>query len=190
MSAWPFDPLPMFGFDAVVMDSPARFETYSQKGEAKSPQAQYATMTDEEILALPVGDLVAGPGWCFLWTMAPKLDFGVDCLRAWGFRYVSTLAWIKVTVNDKVRMGPGYVVRTMHENVLIGAVGKPDYERALPSIFRGLAREHSRKPDEFYTLVDRFLPPHYRRADVFARQSRPGWTTWGNEATKFNEAAE
>jgi N6-adenosine-specific RNA methylase IME4 len=176
----------MFGFDAVVVDSPANFDTYSEKGEAKSPQAQYETMTDAEILAMPVGDLVAAPAWCFLWTMAPKLDFGVDCLRAWGFRYVSTTAWIKVTVNDKVRWGPGYVVRTMHENVLIGAVGKPKYQGALPSIFRGVAREHSRKPEEFYTLMDGFLPPNYRRADIFSRQSRPGWQKFGKESTKFD----
>ena len=107
-------------------------------------------------------------------------------MSAWGFDYKSRMAWRKMTVNGKVRVGPGYVVRTMHEDVLIGTRGKPKLiGKAFPSIFDGLAREHSRKPDEFFDLV------HARtggnRLELFARQTRPGWTTWGNEVEKFDD---
>ena len=190
MSGWPFDPLPMFGFDIVDADPPWRFEVYSEKGEAKSPMAQYECMNMEQIKALPVGHLVGSDSWCFLWTIAPMLDCGFDVLRAWGFQYVSRINWQKKTINGKNRMGPGYVVRTLDETILIGKCGSPQYCNALPSSFPGLAREHSRKPDEYYEMLDsRFLTPSARRVRLFARESRPGWSSWGNEATKFDEVA-
>ena len=86
-------------------------------------------------------------------------------------------------------MGPGYIVRTLHEDVLIASVGKPLRRRPFPSIFDGVAREHSRKPDAFYDHLDRFLPLTARRCDVFSREHRHGYATWGNEAGKFNARA-
>lgn len=186
---WPFSPLPMFGFDAVVVDPPWDYDLYSAKGQGKSQHAHYDVMSDEEILNLPVGLLVGADSWLLLWTVAPKLPLGVKCLDAWGFRYVTTVAWRKVFVSGKPAMGPGYVARTLHENVLVGAAGRPQHRKALPSLFEGVRREHSRKPDEFYALIDGFLPAHYRRADIFSRQSRPGWSGWGREATKFDPEA-
>ena len=77
----------------------------------------------------------------------------------------------------------------MEELVLIGTRGKPAKARAFPSCFDGLAREHSRKPDEFYALCERFAPDA-RRCDIFGRQSRPGWDVLGNEKRKFNGSAD
>ena len=185
---WSFEPLPLFGFDVVVIDPAWSFELRSEKGEAKSPQAHYACMSIGDIKALPVGQLVGADSWCFLWTSAPMLDLGFECLKAWEFSYKTRLSWRKVTRNGKVRVGPGYVVRTHHEDILVGAIGHPTYRCALPSLFDGIAREHSRKPDEFYSLVEDFAPDA-RRVDVFARQLRPNWTVWGNETSKFAEAA-
>lgn len=186
---WPFDPLRMFNYDAVVIDPPWHFELRSAKGEEKSPQAQYACMTDEDILGLPVASLIGGAGWVFLWTSAPKLPLGFQCFDRWGVRFVSRMSWRKTTKNDKVRWGPGYVVRSMHEDILIGKVSDPALRKAMPSLFNGLAREHSRKPDEFYALVEGFMPEGSRLADVFSRQSRPGWDVWGDESTKFDRVA-
>lgn len=190
----PFDPLRQFSYDLLAVDPPWLFDLRSDKGEEKSAQAQYGCMTDEEILALPVGHLVGANSWIFLWATAPKLPLAIDCLKAWGFVYKTNLAWRKVFESGASAMGTGYVARSMHEIVLVGAIGRPARTAAIESVFEtamfdGVRREHSRKPEEFYRLIDEaFAPEHYRRADVFARQSRPGWETFGNESTKFDVA--
>jgi N6-adenosine-specific RNA methylase IME4 len=109
-------------------------------------------------------------------------------MRAWGFSYKSCVAWRKITINGKVRLGCGYISRSTHENILIASRGKPKIGKPFRSLFDGLAREHSRKPDEFYALAEAFAPG-VRRADLFGRESRSGWDVWGAEATKFDEAA-
>jgi N6-adenosine-specific RNA methylase IME4 len=84
-------------------------------------------------------------------------------------------------------MGPGYRVRTIHEPILVCTIGSPKH-RAFPSFFDGIAREHSRKPDELYDLVSKHTPDAFR-CDLFARRTRSGFEGWGFEATKFDEAA-
>jgi N6-adenosine-specific RNA methylase IME4 len=74
----------------------------------------------------------------------------------------------------------------MHEPILVCTVGNPQH-KPFPSTFDGIAREHSRKPDEFYDLVLRHTPQAFRRADLFSRQTRPGFDGWGNEHGKFDE---
>jgi N6-adenosine-specific RNA methylase IME4 len=186
---WPFDPFRPFSFDVIAADPPWTFDLRSEKGEGKAPQAHYDCMSLDAIKAMPVGDLARGDCWLFLWTCAPMLDQAFEVMRAWGFKYKSRITWRKTTVNGKVRVGPGYIVRSMTEDVLIGAVGAPVIGRALPSVFDGLAREHSRKPDEFFALVEDFAPAAFR-LDLFSRQTRPGWANWGDEATKFDGTAQ
>lgn len=188
MRDWPFDPLQPFCADVIVADPPWLVEMRSEKGEAKAPQAHYDCLPIDAIKRFPVGHLAGSDCWLFLWTSAPLLDRAFEVMNAWGFTYCSRCAWAKVTQNGKPRLGPGYVVRTLHEDILIGKIGEPRRQKPLPSLFSGVAREHSRKPEEFYALVERFAPLA-RRVDLFARQSRPGWNTWGNEATKFDEAS-
>ena len=184
-SPWPFGRLRPRSFDVIAADPPWLFSLRSPKGEGKSPQAHYACMDLDAICALPVGDLAADDCWLFLWTCAPLLDRAFDVIRKWDFAYRSRISWRKTTVNGKVRTGPGFIVRTMTEDILIGARGAPRFARALPSIFDGLAREHSRKPDVFFDLVEDFAPAA-TRLDLFSRQSRRGWSNWGDEATKFD----
>ncbi|MFT4099284.1 MAG: MT-A70 family methyltransferase [Rhodoblastus sp.] len=183
-----FAPLRPFKYDVIVIDPPWTFDLRSSNGEEKSPQKHYSCMPIADIKALPVGHLCGPNAWLFLWTCAPLLRHAFDCLDAWGFTYKSRTTWRKTTRNGKVRVGPGYVVRGMSEDVLIATIGQPAYARALPSIFDGLAREHSRKPDEFYALIEGFAPNAWR-ADVFTRETRAGWDGFGNEATKFDGAA-
>lgn len=96
------------------------------------------------------------------------------------------MIWRKLTPNGKVRMGTGYWTRSMHETILIGVIGKPRKFSAFPSLFDGVAREHSRKPEEFYDLVAKHTNG-VRRADLFSRVNRPGFDNWGNEVGKFDE---
>ena len=186
---WPFKSLRPGAYDLIVADPPWTFAARSDKGLGKSPQAHYGCMSLAAIGALPVERLAKRDAWLLLWTCAPLLDAAFGIGAEWGFSYVSRASWAKTTVNGKRRMGPGYVVRTLSEDVLIFKRGQPAFARAFPSLFDGLAREHSRKPEEFYALVERFAPDA-RRADLFSRQRRRGFDGWGNELSKFPRPAD
>lgn len=200
MKPWPFDPIAPFSIDVAVIDPPWHFDLRSAKGGAKSPQAQYATMSLDDVKAMPFGDLLSPGGVAVLWTTWPLVAIGahVDVIRAWGLKPVTGGGWAKRTATDKLRWGPGYVARSLHEPYIIATLPGSDWSGAsFPNLVEtlqdvsvdGLAREHSRKPEEFYALVEKAWPDA-RRGDFFARQSRPGWATWGNEATKFDGAEQ
>jgi len=185
---WFFDPLLPLHYEMIVIDPPWGFDLYSKEGAKKSALAKYDLMNDAAILALPVGTLASMDCLLYCWATAPQLPLAIACVKAWGFEYKSLLVWRKTTLAGKVRMGTGYRVRTTGEVIVVATLGNPKQSAIPQTIFDGVAREHSRKPDEFYALCDRVMP-HARRADVFARESRPGWHAFGNEATKFDEVA-
>lgn len=183
--AWPFGALEPMAYDFIMADPPWRFELRSEKGEEKSPQAHYATMDIDAICRLPVADLAARDCLLWLWATAPMLPMQLDVLARWGFRFVTSGVWVKTTVNEKIDFGTGYVLRNAHEPFLIGARGEPKTAKNVRSVVMGQRREHSRKPDTAF-LAAAALMPHARRCELFSRQSRPGWETWGNEAGKFD----
>ncbi len=121
--------------------------------------------------------------WTCGWAMATGQTQAVA--RAWGFTPQSEMIWRKLTVNGKPRMGTGYRVRTLHEPILVCTIGNPKH-KPLPSLFDGVAREHSRKPAEFYDIALRHTPGAMRRADLFSRETRAGFEGWGNEHGKFD----
>lgn len=180
MTEWPFGHLQMFGYDVAVVDPPTQFELYSENGNKKSASAQYKTMSWESLGRLPVGQLVRGNGIILLWACPPTLRHSFGLFDDWGARYKTELVW------PKGRMGTGYRSRGMHESVLLGVFGDEcQIHDAFYGEIRGKARDHSRKPDEFYEMViDR--TPGLDRCELFARQSREGFVTWGDEATKFD----
>lgn len=188
MSGWPFGDLVPMSYDVIAADPPWPFDLYSNKGNQKSAAAHYRLMTLAQIKALPVRDLAQRDTMLLLWITAPQLVAGVDTMREWGFAYKTNLVWRKTTAAGKVRMGPGYWARTMHEQVLIGTLGRPAKYSAFPSLFDGIAREHSRKPEAFYALVEKHTAGA-RRLELFAREERVGWSSFGNEVTKFNREA-
>jgi hypothetical protein len=94
------------------------------------------------------------------------------------------MIWRKLTANSKPRMGTGYRVRTLHEPILVATIGNPKH-KPLPSLFDGVAREHSRKPDEFHNMVLRHTLAPMCRADLFSRETRPA-EGWGLEHGKFD----
>jgi N6-adenosine-specific RNA methylase IME4 len=181
---WFFDPLERYAYDMIVIDPAISFDTYSAKGEVKSAQAQYRVMTDGETLGMPVGQLAAKDCLLYLWATAPKLPLAMNCINYWGFEYKSVMMWRKLTTNGKVRMGTGFRVRSTGEVVLVATRGNPRQSFIPRTIFDGVAREHSRKPEEFYSIAERVMP-NARRADIFSRQQRPGWESFGDEAEKY-----
>jgi hypothetical protein len=115
----------------------------------------------------------------------PWLPQALETLTAWGVRYLSQIVWRKMTRNGKVPIGTGYRVRCSHELVLFGGFGGRQRHAAFPSIFDGLAREHSRKPDEFYRMVVERTP---RSGTLRSVLTRDGFVGWGNEHGKFDRA--
>jgi N6-adenosine-specific RNA methylase IME4 len=184
MSDWFFAPLERYSYQFIMIDPPLAFQTRTPAGEEKSAQAQYDCMTDAEVMALPVWHLADRHCLLWLWATAPKLPLALDCVKAWGFEYKSLMLWRKMTVNGKVRMGTGFRVRSTGELVIVATKGRPQQAYVPPTIFDGVAREHSRKPDEAYLLAEKVMPDA-RRADIFSRQQRPNWETWGDETGKY-----
>jgi N6-adenosine-specific RNA methylase IME4 len=185
MSDWFFAPLQRYSYQMLMVDPPLNFRTYSDKGEKKSAQAQYDVMTDAEVLSLPLWHLADKHCLLWLWATAPKLPLAMACIDSWGFQYKSVMMWRKTTANGKVRLGTGFRVRSTGEAIIVATRGNPRQAYAPPTIFDGLAREHSRKPDEAYQLAERVLPDA-RRADLFSRQRRPGWEAFGLEVEKYD----
>lgn len=189
-NAWPFGALERGAYSLLMVDPPWSFKTFSQKGWGKSAQRHYACMTLAEIAALPVKELAAKDCLVWLWATAPMLDQQMDILKGWGARYVSSGVWLKTSKLGKPTFGGGYSFRNCHEHILLGAFGRPKIaSRSVRSAMVEMRREHSRKPEAAYDAA-RALIPHGKAADLFSRESRPGWDSWGNEVGKFSEAAE
>ncbi len=187
--------MPMFSFDLVVCDPPWPFETYSEKGASKSPGAHYSTMSFDQIETLRVGDLLRPGGCLFLWCTWPLIERQAAIMRKWGVTPKTGGAWAKRTASGKLRWGTGYLLRSVCEPFLIGTLENAGIRgSSIPNLIEtlddamldGIAREHSRKPDEAYAMLEK-LVPNGRRADIFARQTRPGWEAWGNEVSKFDK---
>jgi len=186
-------------YDIGVADPPWKFKTWSQTNQdiGKGAVAHYDLMTLDDIKALPIYDLLAKHAFFFLWTTGWAMATGQahDVARAWGLKPQTESVWRKITKNGKVRVGTGYIARSMHEPILICTKGKPG-RLGFPSCFDGLAREHSRKPDEFYERL-RKLTPGKHRADLFSGgHDHSGFDGWGEKhpgkqrVSDFAQAAE
>ncbi|GEP09850.1 MT-A70 family methyltransferase [Methylobacterium gnaphalii] len=183
---WPFGALRPLSYDLIVADPPWKYESYSVNGEKKGAGAQYTCLPPAEIARqFPVHMLAAGNCLLLCFGTWPLLELQLACIRTWGFTYKSLIVWDKRHPSGKPAIGTGYRVRAMCEPVLLATFGEPQH-KAFPGLFQGVRREHSRKPEEFYALVDDRCPHLFRRADLFARVSRPGWEAFGNELTKFD----
>lgn len=182
--SWQFDGLRPGFYEFISADPPWPYELRSEKGEEKSYARHYGAMPLDAIKAMRVGELARMPCVLGLWAISSMIPEAIETGRAWGFTFKSEIVWRKVTRNGKVRMGTGYRIRTCHEPVLIFTLGNPRH-KPFPSLFDGVAREHSRKPEEWYELVERHYPNRWY-LDLFSRASRPDWDAWGYEAGKFD----
>lgn len=205
---------PVGGFRVILADAPWAFEQYSEAGQGKSAQAHYDCMPLAEIAALPVDVLAADDCALFMWVTWPFMPHWQSILTAWGFEYAG-LAWEWIKFNPatgKYAFGGGYGTRKNLEPCLLATRGSPSLRAELPADLFGLGavpegvrsvrdfieampgdairaprREHSRKPDEQYERIQTMFDGPY--VELFARKSRPGWSVWGNQTSKFDEAA-
>lgn len=179
---------PFGGFDFIMADPPWRFGLWSERGQEKSPDAQYQTMTLADIKAMPVGEALAADN-CMLWLWAthPMLPHALEVMAAWGFTFKTSGVWAKRTKHGKLAFGTGYVLRCASEPFLIGVRGKGlRTARNVRTVIEGPLRSHSQKPDEAFRaaealLPERLYPDGVKRLELFSRTDRPGWQAWGNE---------
>jgi N6-adenosine-specific RNA methylase IME4 len=180
-------------FGAILIDAPWRFATWSENGRGRSAERHYGTLSDAELEGLPIAELAADDSCVFLWSSGPFLARSLRLMEAWGFAY-KTVAfnWIKaepLLLFAGPPMGPGYWTRPASEFVLLGTRGRPRRrDRAVRQVIVAPRREHSRKPGAVQQGIERLVPGPY--LELFARQSRDGWTTFGDEREKFDVAAE
>jgi N6-adenosine-specific RNA methylase IME4 len=172
-------------FGTVLADPPWRFSNRTGKVAPEHRRlARYQTLTAKEIAGLPVAALMAPRSHCYLWVPNALLAEGLMVMENWGFTYKANLVWHKVRKDGgSDGRGVGFYFRNVTELVLFGSRGQlrtlaPG--RRQVNLLATRKREHSRKPDEMYELIERCSPgPHL---ELFARHRRPGWTAWGDEA--------
>lgn len=144
-----------------------------QKG-ARGAIKHYNLMTLKQIKAMPVADFAEPDSHCWLWVTSATLRHGYDVLEAWGFTPRSVMCWIKP------RLGLGMYLRNCAEYVLLGTRGNaPVLFRAQPNWLFAPVQDHSHKPEEIFSIIERVSPGPY--LELFARRRQPGWNVWGNE---------
>ncbi|MGB0716069.1 MAG: MT-A70 family methyltransferase [Phycisphaerae bacterium] len=171
-------------FRTVLADPPWRFAHRTGK---VSPEHQrlgrYGTMSLRDIQELPIPDLADRDSHLYLWVPNALLPEGLEVMRCWGFAYKTNLIWYKVRRDGGPDgRGVGFYFRNVTELLLFGVRGSLRTEppgRRQPNIVVSRKREHSRKPDEHYDVIESCSIGPY--LELFARHARPGWVQWGNE---------
>lgn len=173
------------GFRTVLADPPWRFANRTGKVAPEHRRLdRYSTMGLDAIESLPVAGCVAEDAHLYLWVPNALLPEGLGVMEAWGFRYVSNLVWAKRRRDGGPDgRGVGFYFRNVTELVLFGVRGSLRTlgpARRQVNMIETRKREHSRKPDEQYDLIEACSPGPY--LELFARHPREGWTVWGDEA--------
>ena len=173
-------------FGTILADPPWQFQNRTGKVAPEHKRLnRYGTMTLEDICALPVADIAADPSHLYLWVPNALLPQGLQVMDAWGFRYISNIVWEKVRKDGGPDgRGVGFYFRNVTELLLFGVRGKNARTlapgRRQVNLLATRKREHSRKPDEQYGIIEACSPGPY--LELFARGTRKGWATWGHQA--------
>jgi N6-adenosine-specific RNA methylase IME4 len=196
MLTQPFDPARDFArsllgrrFGTILADPPWRFENRTGKMAPEHRRLnRYGTMSLDDIKTLPVRDAAAATAHLYLWVPNALLPEGLAVMSAWGFTYKSNLVWHKVRKDGgSDGRGVGFYFRNVTELVLFGVRGKGartrEAGRTQVNLLATRKREHSRKPDELYGIVEACSPGP--RLELFARGTRSGWATWGDQAETY-----
>lgn len=173
-------------FGTILADPPWQFQNRTGKVAPEHKRLnRYGTMTLEEICGLPVADIAADPAHLYLWVPNALLPEGLKVMEAWGFRYISNIVWHKIRKDGgSDGRGVGFYFRNVTELLLFGVRGKNARTlspgRSQVNMIESRKREHSRKPDEQYKIIEEcsWGP----RLEMFSRGARKDWAVWGNQA--------
>jgi site-specific DNA-methyltransferase (adenine-specific) len=174
----PTPTLPKGKYRVIYADPPWQF---SNTGFEESAEQQYPTMTTEEICKLPVVELTHNQSVLFLWATNAMLEDALRVIKTWGFSYKSNFVWIK-------NKGPsiGWFTISRHELLLIAT--KDDNlhpAKKFNSWFEAEVTKHSQKPNKVYEMIEQMYSSPY--IELFARNTRKNWSSWGNELVKSRE---
>jgi N6-adenosine-specific RNA methylase IME4 len=176
-------------FSTILADPPWQFQNRTGKVAPEHRRLlRYPTMELKEIMDLPVARLAAAKSHLYLWVPNALLMEGLEVMKAWGFTYKTNMIWYKIRKDGGPDgRGVGFYFRNVTELVLFGVRGSM---RTLPpgrtqvNLLATRKREHSRKPDEIYDLIESCSPGPY--LELFARFKQKGWHQWGNEDVEAN----
>lgn len=176
-------------YSTILADPPWQFQNRTGKVAPEHRRLlRYPTMELKEIMDLPVSRIAAAQSHLYLWVPNALLLEGLKVLKAWGFTYKTNIVWYKVRKDGGPDgRGVGFYFRNVTELLLFGVKGsmrtlRPG--RTQVNLFRTRKREHSRKPDEVFDIIESCSPGPY--LELFARFARPGWDQWGNEDVEEN----
>lgn len=194
---WPFGLLRRGNYRVIYADPPWRFETYAGGSVPQRAETQhYDTATVEQLARLPVHQLAAPDCALLMWGISSHLPQVLALGAHWGFEYKSkAFAWAKLNKNAEADerlagddaayfMGMGHGTRKNTEDCWLFTRGNPKrLDAGVRELITSPIREHSRKPDETYERIERLFAGPY--CELFARNRRPGWSSWGNQSDKF-----
>lgn len=180
-----FDDLLSLGkFSTILADPPWKFQNRTGKMAPEHKRLyRYHTMTNEEILSMPIDKVALPKSHLYLWVPNALIDLGLKVMKEWGFEYKTMLIWYKVRKDGGPdRRGVGFYFRNVTEVLLFGTKGQ--YRTLQPgrsqeNIIISQKRGHSIKPDEQYSIIESCSSGPY--LELFARQKKDGWVSWGDE---------
>ena len=180
-------------FQTILADPPWRFQNRTGKMAPEHKRLlRYPTLEFEEIYELPVAQFATATSHLYLWVPNALLAEGLETMRRWGFTYKTNIVWFKIRKDGGPDgRGVGFYFRNVTELVLFGIRGSMrtlSPGRRQVNALMTQKREHSRKPDEFYSIIESCSPGPY--FELFARYPRAGWTQWGNEVVERKDDLE
>ena len=178
-------------FATILADPPWQFQNRTGKVAPEHRRLlRYPTMELQEIMDLPVGNVSAAQSHLYLWVPNALLQEGLRVMKAWGYTYKANIVWFKRRKDGGPDgRGVGFYFRNVTELLLFGVRGSMRTLQAGRTQVNMLAtrkREHSRKPDEIFDIVESCSPGPY--LELFARFRREGWSQWGNEDVEQNSS--
>ena len=173
-------------YSTLLADPPWRFQNRTGKMAPEHKRlSRYPTMTLEDICDLPISDISDDRAHLYLWVPNALMPDGLKVMEAWGFTYKTNIIWEKIRKDGGPDgRGVGFYFRNVTEMILFGVRGKNIRTlapgRSQVNFIEERKREHSRKPDQQYNIIESCSPGPFM--ELFARGARPGWSTWGNQA--------
>lgn len=177
-------------YGAIYVDPPWNFQNWSKMGTGRNAISHYDCLDMKTISSLPISDLAADNCVLFLWATDSLLPSALKLIEAWGFEYKTVgFYWVKLNKTSKPGheyfTGLGYWTRANPEQCLLATRGKPSRKaKDVKRLVVDQRREHSRKPDVVRDRIERLVNGPY--LELFAREAKPGWDCWGNQAGLFD----
>jgi N6-adenosine-specific RNA methylase IME4 len=171
-------------FGTILADPPWKFQNRTGKMAPEHKRLyRYHTMTNEEILEMPVNEIALPKSHLYLWVPNALIDLGLNVMKRWGFEYKTMLVWYKIRKDGGPdRRGVGFYFRNVTEVILFGTKGQLrtlQPGRSQENIILSQKRGHSIKPDELFPIIESCSSGPY--LELFARRKRENWVSWGDE---------